>query len=160
MSDVTNPLGWVLVNKDGKLVSWHDTIHQSDPTGFGTDHKRIVADEAEKDGAPHRWQPVLALPAIGVDVGREFYEALRATDPSDHPDEWDGLSKLWKKTYTLAGNRFLTAAVGALATRGPLSKAEVDDIVYRCRQAGDDSTYAVIAAAEDAHGIKAAKEKQ
>lgn len=157
MSDATKPLGWVLVNRDGKPVSWHDTIHRSDPTGFGTDQPRVVADQSEKDGAPHRWQPVVAQAAAGVDVGREFYDALRASDPYNHPDEWDGLTKRWQKSFALAARRFLVAVAGTPALRQPLSKDDVDNIVYLCRQTGDDSTYAVIAAVEEAHGVSSAR---
>lgn len=49
----------------------------------------------------------------------------------------------------------LAAAAATVApTRPRLTKAEIDAIVYRCRQDGDDSTYAVAAAIEAAHGVE------
>ena len=156
MSDVKKPLGWVLVNKDGVPVSWHTTFYDFDPNIGGQDNKRKIADETDKKDAPHRWQPVIAAPAVNVDAGWEFYEALRAADPEAHPEGWDDLTERWKQAYTLAARRTLASCAGhpTASLRVPLTKSEVDDIVYRCRQNGDDSTYAVVRAVEQAHGVK------
>lgn len=45
-------------------------------------------------------------------------------------------------------------------SRGPLTKDEVDTLVYQCRQAGDDSTYALVKAIEAAHGIGVAPNRE
>lgn len=42
---------------------------------------------------------------------------------------------------------------GVPPCRGPLTKDEVDALVYQCRQAGDDSTYALVRAIEAALGV-------
>lgn len=65
------PIGWVLVNKDGELVGWHNTVHTFDPSEGGfSDHPKI-ADANDPDGEPHRWVQVAALAQLDALEGGE-----------------------------------------------------------------------------------------
>lgn len=73
--------------------------------------------------------------------------------PSQHPDTamLDFLASIPEEVRLEVAR--LRAASGVRVRRGPLTKDEVDALVYQCRQAGDDSTYALVRAAEVALGV-------
>lgn len=77
-------------------------------------------------------------------------EAKAAAARKEEAEKWVRLVKFQRETMgTMRETRAITQFVNGAThpASEPLTKAQIDAIVYQCRQSGDDSTYAIVNAA-------------
>lgn len=58
------PLGWVLLDKNGDIVSWKPEVHdiRINPADSGLGSLAALSDELNPELAPHSWTLVAAMP--------------------------------------------------------------------------------------------------
>lgn len=58
------PLGWVLLDKNGDIVSWKPEVHdiRINPADSGLGSLAALSDELSPELAPHSWSLVAAVP--------------------------------------------------------------------------------------------------